>query len=113
MEVQANLGAYGVPVETTAEEKLYQSQGELTVLGTGFNTSRLAGVPGLPNSNTLSWSNGIRGKGTKDRREECPYGMPVKPGTKAALDSTPYIVPVRRDVRHDDFVPPAARPSGC
>lgn len=63
-EVQANLGAHGVTVETTAEEKLYQSQGELTVLGTGFNTSRLAGAPGLPNPNTLRWSNGIRGKGT-------------------------------------------------
>ena len=34
-EVQANLGAHGVTVETTAEENLYQSQGELTVLGTG------------------------------------------------------------------------------
>ena len=62
-EVQANLGAHGVTVETTAEEKLYQSQGELTVLGTGFNTSRLAGAPGLPNPNTLRWANGLKGRG--------------------------------------------------
>merc|ERR1719326_2745296 len=62
-EGQANLGAHGVTVETTAEEKLYQSQGELTVLGTGFNTSRLAGAPGLPNPNTLRWANGLKGRG--------------------------------------------------
>ena len=30
----------------------------------GFNTSRLAGGPGLPNPNTLRWANGLRGKGT-------------------------------------------------
>merc|ERR1719440_2684759 len=42
---------------------LYQSQGELTVLGKGFNTSRLVGAPGLPNPNTLRWANGLKGRG--------------------------------------------------
>jgi len=52
-EVQANLGAHGVTVESTPDERFYQNTGELVVLGTGFNESH----------NTLRFANGIRGKG--------------------------------------------------
>jgi len=52
-EVQADLGAHGVTVESTPEEKFYQSQGSLIILGTGFNATK----------NTLRFANGLRGKG--------------------------------------------------
>ena len=52
-EVQANLGAHGVTVESTPDERFYQDTGELVILGTGFNAS----------ANTLRFANGIRGKG--------------------------------------------------
>jgi len=52
-EVQANLGAHGVTVETTANERFYQNTGSLVILGNGFNTSH----------NTLRFANGLRGKG--------------------------------------------------
>merc|ERR1719424_1559649 len=52
-EVQANLGAHGVTVETTAQERFYQNTGSLVIVGKGFNTSH----------NTLRFPNGLRGKG--------------------------------------------------
>jgi hypothetical protein len=52
-EVQANLGAHGVTVESTPQEKFYQSRGEVIILGEGFNTT----------SNTLRFANSLRGKG--------------------------------------------------
>ena len=52
-EVQANLGAHGVTVESTPDERFYQNTGELVILGTGFNVTH----------NTLRFANGIRGKG--------------------------------------------------
>jgi len=53
-EVQANLGAHGVTVETTSDKKLYQSAKRLTILGSGFNAS---------GGNTLRWGNSLRGAG--------------------------------------------------
>lgn len=52
-EVQADLGAHGVTVESTPDEKFYQSTGRLVIIGEGFNQS----------TNKLRFSNGIRGQG--------------------------------------------------
>lgn len=52
-EVQANLGAHGVTVESTPQEHFYQSRGEVIILGEGFNTS----------ANTLRFANSLKGKG--------------------------------------------------
>jgi len=52
-EVQADLGAHGVTVESTPDEKMYQSQGSLIIIGEGFNETK----------NTLRFANGLRGKG--------------------------------------------------
>jgi len=52
-EVQANLGAHGVTVESTPDERFYQNTGELVIIGTGFNATH----------NTLRFANGLRGKG--------------------------------------------------
>ncbi|KAH8044518.1 hypothetical protein JL722_14638 [Aureococcus anophagefferens] len=54
-EVQVDLGAHGVTVESAPETKVYQGDGKLDILGSGFNTS--AGL------NTLKWGNSLRGKG--------------------------------------------------
>lgn len=51
-EVQADLDAHGVTVESTPSERFYQSTGQIVVLGEGFSSS-----------NTLRFANGIRGKG--------------------------------------------------
>uniref|UniRef100_A0A7S3NKQ2 Uncharacterized protein n=1 Tax=Aureoumbra lagunensis TaxID=44058 RepID=A0A7S3NKQ2_9STRA len=56
-EVQADLGAHGVTVETTDDKRLYQSSPKLTILGHGFNES------GINGANTLRWANSLRGKG--------------------------------------------------
>ena len=53
-EVQVDLGAHGVTVESTPEQKVYQSSATLQVQGNGFNSSSL---------NTLKWGNSLRGKG--------------------------------------------------
>jgi len=52
-EVQVNLGAHGVTVESTPQERFYQSRGEVIILGEGFNTT----------ANTLRFANSLRGKG--------------------------------------------------
>lgn len=52
-EVQADLGAHGVTVADSPEERFYQNTGKVTIYGTGFNTSH----------NTLRFANGLRGKG--------------------------------------------------
>ena len=55
-EVQVDLGAHGVRVETTyADQKVYQSSPRLSVKGTGFNETTAL--------NTLKWGNSLRGKG--------------------------------------------------
>ncbi|KAH8065342.1 hypothetical protein JL721_8301 [Aureococcus anophagefferens] len=54
-EVQADLGAHGVTVETTSDKKYYQSAPELTILGHGFNESS--------SLNVLRWGNKLMGKG--------------------------------------------------
>ena len=54
-EVQADLGAHGVTVETTSDKKYYQSSPEVTLLGHGFNESY--------SSNVLRWGNKLMGKG--------------------------------------------------
>eukprot|EP00629_Pelagomonadales_sp_RCC1024_P000262 CAMPEP_0119274494 /NCGR_PEP_ID=MMETSP1329-20130426/12204_1 /TAXON_ID=114041 /ORGANISM="Genus nov. species nov., Strain RCC1024" /LENGTH=968 /DNA_ID=CAMNT_0007274817 /DNA_START=51 /DNA_END=2957 /DNA_ORIENTATION=- len=55
-EVQVDLGAHGVRVETTAaDQRVYQSSPRLKVTGSGFNDT--AGL------NTLKWGNSLRGKG--------------------------------------------------
>ena len=56
-EVQADLGAHGVTVETTSDKRLYQSSKTLTILGNGFNDT------GVKGANTLRWANSLRGKG--------------------------------------------------
>ncbi|KAJ8598836.1 hypothetical protein CTAYLR_008534 [Chrysophaeum taylorii] len=56
-EVQADLGAHGVTVETTSDKKLYQSSPVLSILGKGFNATTGAG------GNTLRWANSLRGRG--------------------------------------------------
>lgn len=54
-EVQVDLGAHGVRVETTAgDQKVYQSSPRLKVTGSGFNTTA---------PNTLKFGNSLRGKG--------------------------------------------------
>uniref|UniRef100_A0A7S2SQB8 SbsA Ig-like domain-containing protein n=1 Tax=Rhizochromulina marina TaxID=1034831 RepID=A0A7S2SQB8_9STRA len=52
-EVQADLGAHGVTVQSSPEQKIYQSSSELTIRGDGFNST----------SNVLRFNNGLRGKG--------------------------------------------------
>jgi nitrogen fixation protein FixH len=55
-EVQVDLGAHGVRVETTAgDQKVYQSSPRIAVSGSGFNATR--------SFNTLKWGNSLRGKG--------------------------------------------------
>jgi hypothetical protein len=72
-EVQVDLGAHGVRVETTAaEQRVYQSTPRLTVTGSGFNDS----APGL---NTLKWGNSLRGKGIN-------YTIAEVSGTALQLD---------------------------
>ena len=72
-EVQVDLGAHGVRVETTAaEQRVYQSTPRLTVTGSGFNDS----APGL---NTLKWGNSLRGKGIN-------YTIAEASGTALQLD---------------------------
>ena len=48
-EVQVDLGAHGVTVESAADHKLYQGDPELTVRGSGFNDTI--------SLNTLKWGN--------------------------------------------------------
>eukprot|EP00632_Arachnochrysis_sp_CCMP2950_P012529 CAMPEP_0185693838 /NCGR_PEP_ID=MMETSP1164-20130828/3499_1 /TAXON_ID=1104430 /ORGANISM="Chrysoreinhardia sp, Strain CCMP2950" /LENGTH=914 /DNA_ID=CAMNT_0028360647 /DNA_START=66 /DNA_END=2810 /DNA_ORIENTATION=+ len=54
-EVQVDLGAHGVTVETTQTQYAYQSQASLSIQGDGFNTTAAY--------NTLKWGNSLRGKG--------------------------------------------------
>mmetsp|Transcript_9513 Transcript_9513/g.30411 ORF Transcript_9513/g.30411 Transcript_9513/m.30411 type:complete len:918 (+) Transcript_9513:48-2801(+) len=54
-EVQVDLGAHGVTVETTPETRVYQSTPQLRIIGAGFNAT--------PAANTLKWGNSLRGKG--------------------------------------------------
>merc|ERR1719174_2923190 len=54
-EVQADLGAHGVTVETTSDKKYYQSAPELKVIGHGFNET----AP----MNRLRWGNKLQGRG--------------------------------------------------
>mmetsp|Transcript_32102 Transcript_32102/g.102385 ORF Transcript_32102/g.102385 Transcript_32102/m.102385 type:complete len:916 (+) Transcript_32102:251-2998(+) len=56
-EVQVDLGAHGVTVDSTPEQKVYQSSKTVQVQGDGFSTT------GPPSSNTLKWGNSLRGKG--------------------------------------------------
>lgn len=57
-EVQADLGAHGVTVETTSDKKVYQSSPSLMILGSGFNSTGTIG-----GGNTLRWANSLRGRG--------------------------------------------------
>ena len=52
-EVQADLDVHGVPVESTPNERAYQSTGTITVIGEGFN----------PVDNHMRFANGLRGHG--------------------------------------------------
>ena len=54
-EVQVDLGAHGVTVESTPEQKIYQSSRTLQVQGSGFNATGPL--------NSLKWGNSLRGKG--------------------------------------------------
>ena len=55
-EVQVDLGAHGVRVETTyRDQKIYQSSPTVKVSGSGFNEST--------SLNALKWGNSLRGKG--------------------------------------------------
>ena len=55
-EVQVDLGAHGVRVETTySDQKIYQSSPTVKVSGSGFNAST--------SLNALKWGNSLRGKG--------------------------------------------------
>ena len=54
-EVQVDLGAHGVAVESSAETTLYQGDTTLKILGSGFNETK--------EFNTLKWGNSLRGKG--------------------------------------------------
>jgi hypothetical protein len=52
-EVQADLDTHGVTVESTPNERAYQSTGKISVIGTGFN----------PVDNHMRFANGLRGHG--------------------------------------------------
>lgn len=54
-EVQVDLGAHGVTVESSPDTKVYQSTQVLRIEGAGFNTDGP--------SNSLKWANSLRGKG--------------------------------------------------
>ena len=55
-EVQVDLGAHGVRVETTySDQKIYQSSPKIKVTGSGFNATT--------SLNALKWGNSLRGKG--------------------------------------------------
>jgi len=52
-EVQADLDVHGVTVESTPNERSYQSTGRISVIGTGFNAA----------DNHMRFANGLRGHG--------------------------------------------------
>jgi len=78
-EVQADLGAHGVTVETTVETRAYQSSPKVSILGNGFNNS------GAPGANTLRWGNSLRGRGvnyTIVSAEKNQLVLELAPGSK-------------------------------
>jgi hypothetical protein len=75
-EVQVDLGAHGVTVESAADHKLYQGDPELTVRGSGFNNTI--------SLNTLKWGNSLRGKGvnyTITKASGSALTLSLKPGS--------------------------------
>ncbi|KAJ8599359.1 hypothetical protein CTAYLR_007010 [Chrysophaeum taylorii] len=76
-EVQVDLGPHGVTVESTPEQKVYQSQKKLSVQGHGFNTTLAL--------NTLKWGNSLRGKGlnyTMTSASSSRLDLELEPGSK-------------------------------
>ena len=85
-EVQADLGAHGVTVETTSDKKLYQSSPSLTILGAGFNTTTHAE---LGFGNILRWGNALQGRGvnyTIVKAEPNQLTLELTPGSKWRLN---------------------------
>lgn len=75
-EVQVDLGAHGVTVETTSDKRVYQSSPTLTILGQGFNAS---------GTNVLRWGNSLRGLGlnyTISKAEANELTLTLTPGSK-------------------------------
>ena len=76
-EVQVDLGAHGVTVESATDTKVYQSDPELKILGKGFNSSTTL--------NTLKWGNSLRGKGvnyTIVSSSPSQLTLALRPGSK-------------------------------
>jgi len=74
-EVQADLDVHGVTVETTPNERSYQSTGRISVIGTGFNAE----------DNHMRFANGLRGHGVNYTTVEHTTTMltlELKPGSK-------------------------------
>ena len=106
-EVQVDLGAHGVTVESAADHKLYQGDPEVTVRGSGFNNTI--------SLNTLKWGNSLRGKGVNytitkgvwfcsHTVPETRFGLAVEPGEPTRALKAPYGERRRR--------PRAGRPYG-
>jgi len=74
-EVQVDLGPHGVTVESTPEQKVYQSFSKVVkVEGKSFNST--------PSLNTLKWGNSLRGKGLN-------YTITSATSTHLSLQLTP------------------------
>jgi len=83
-EVQADLGAHGVTVESNSRQVLYQSSADLTILGEGFNTD----------SNTLRFHNGLRGKGVNyTTMEHTPTQLKLHLGDSSKWRANPANLP--------------------
>ena len=76
-EVQVDLGAHGVTVESSPETKVYQGDGKLEILGSGFNSTAAL--------NTFKWGNSLRGKGinyTITAASKSRVSLSLTPGSK-------------------------------
>ena len=74
-EVQADLDVHGVTVESTPNERSYQSTGRISVIGEGFNA----------NDNHMRFANGLRGHGvnyTTVEHSESMLTLALAPGSK-------------------------------
>jgi hypothetical protein len=74
-EVQADLDLHGVTVESTPNERSYQSTGKISVIGEGFN----------PTDNHFRFANGLRGHGvnyTTVEHSPTIITMQLTPGSK-------------------------------
>jgi len=75
-EVQVDLGAHGVTVESAPETRRYQGDPALTIVGSGFNDT--------VSFNTLKWGNSLRGKGvnyTITKASGSALTLSLKPGS--------------------------------